>query len=419
MPPKRKKKKLGGPGRKKANPVPVGVDTPATQPSDVTMTDTPIETPSQQAAPEAKIGDTQNEEGEGSGSDSEAEGSEEGEIEEDVKSQSQPQTELVPGSQEAAPEALLSKHEGELETTVDTAMIGVTPEPKANDVPVSDVLPELIQDMGAGVPLPKDTEMQDVIATEATPDQSGILQTTISSLAPETAGVNVPDPDTLQTSTSISADVQFEHVSTSQAPASAEEKTEYTDVRPVPAQITPEPVSVSAEAETIAPPAPLDTEIPTQDAQSQSQPEAQPPQLVSTSPTGPAEGTDPPTIPTPDLASDKNTPPPNPAQPPLQGDDPATQSSPPLPDPEPVVLPSEPTPPTNVEPTTSDDKEPASAPALAADQTEPEPAAPPPAPAADSALDLLGGLEAAVDKEATANSSEDVDPDPANPTSLE
>lgn len=82
MPPRRKKKKLGGPGRRKANPLPPGETTPAIASRDVAMTDTPtgdnIQPGTQDGQPEAHShGDP-----EGSGSESEGEGSEEGEIDE-------------------------------------------------------------------------------------------------------------------------------------------------------------------------------------------------------------------------------------------------------------------------------------------------------------------------------------------------
>lgn len=63
MPPRRKKKKLGGPGRRKANPVPTEDATAATTPADAVMTETPA---------------ADNEQSEG-------EGSEEGEIDEGGK----------------------------------------------------------------------------------------------------------------------------------------------------------------------------------------------------------------------------------------------------------------------------------------------------------------------------------------------
>lgn len=398
MPPKRKKKKLGGPGRKKANPVPTGIDTPTTQPSDVVMTDTPIETPSQQAAPEVKLSDTQNEEGEASGSDSEGEGSEEGEIEEDGNPQSQPRTELAPDSQpEGAPEVPQSTDEAPVETMESTAGTGITSEPKVVEAPVSGVIPELIPDLGTGVSLSQDTEMQDVIATDAIPDQLGIPQPTIPSLPPGTAAaVNPPDLDPLPTSTTISADIQMsEQPSNSQAAASIEEIGAETDVRPVLEQITPEPILPAAEVEAVVAPTtpPLDPTIEAPEAQAQSQ--SQFPQIVSEPSNGPAEENTP-AAPPPDPALDKNLPL-NLAEPPLIGNDSATQSSALPSDPEPIALPTEPTIPASIESTTLGDK----GTTFTSAQAETT------GSGTDNALDLLGGLEAAVDKEATANTSVD------------
>ncbi|KAL2430538.1 hypothetical protein ABEF95_010536 [Exophiala dermatitidis] len=98
MPPKRKKKKLGGPGRRKANPTPLGENAPATVPQDATMTGTGTGTSVGDSTP-AATQDGQAEtnpdgDAEGPGSESEGEGSEEGEIEENTPAQTQTQTKL-------------------------------------------------------------------------------------------------------------------------------------------------------------------------------------------------------------------------------------------------------------------------------------------------------------------------------------
>jgi len=88
MPPKRKKKKIGGPGRKKTNPNPTGNAT-GTGSEDVTMTDTPTGENEQPTTANSQTGENQIDEAEGSGSESEGEGSEEGEIDEGGKADSQ------------------------------------------------------------------------------------------------------------------------------------------------------------------------------------------------------------------------------------------------------------------------------------------------------------------------------------------
>lgn len=121
IPPKRKKKKLGGPGRKKANPVPVenagGAVAGGEGDQDVAMTDT-IGGEEKASVPTAENATGEGEvegdgegEGEGSGSDSEGEGegegSEEGEIEEDGKAAvvSPPEVETAPAPAPPATEA--------------------------------------------------------------------------------------------------------------------------------------------------------------------------------------------------------------------------------------------------------------------------------------------------------------------------
>ncbi|EXJ77472.1 hypothetical protein A1O3_09698 [Capronia epimyces CBS 606.96] len=89
MPPKRKKKKLGGPGRRKANPTPAGGTAPAVALEDVTMTDTPTGDNIQPATKDGQEDKHPAGDPEDSGSESEGEGSEEGEIEEAEKEPSQ------------------------------------------------------------------------------------------------------------------------------------------------------------------------------------------------------------------------------------------------------------------------------------------------------------------------------------------
>lgn len=108
MPPKRKKKKLGGPGRKKANPHPSDPTALATESGDVTTTDTPTGENEESANADTNMGDAQNGEPEGSGSDSEGEGSEEGEVEEGPRAEAEaPATQLDAGVEpEPAPGAV-------------------------------------------------------------------------------------------------------------------------------------------------------------------------------------------------------------------------------------------------------------------------------------------------------------------------
>jgi hypothetical protein len=396
MPPKRKKKKLGGPGRKKANPVPTGDNTPATQPSDVVMTDTTIETPSQQAVSERKPGDIQIEEAEGSGSDSEGEGSEEGEIEEEGKPPSQPQTVLATASHtEGTPEVHHSKDEEILETLGTTAGQTVTSDLEVMEIPASALVPEPTPDVNMSISSPRDAEMQDVLATEVIPALEQAPQPTIPSLQQETAAAPTPDLDTRATSMSGPADTQgSEELSNPQA-ASSIEDTE-TDVRPVLEQITPEPIPPSTDIEAAVPTAPLGAEIEAQETQSQSQPQPPPPPspTLSESSNGPAEENTP-AIPRSGLVPDQITPS-NPSEISPPAIDSAVQDDAVPPAPEPsttTALSMEPTIPANIESTEDGHKDPAST------STQVEPAA------TEGEVDLLGGLEAAVDKEANTSAT--------------
>lgn len=389
MPPKRKKKKLGGPGRKKANPVPTGDNTPATQPSDVVMTDTPIETPSQQAVSEIKPGDIQIEEAEGSGSDSEGEGSEEGEIEEEGKAQSLPQTVLATESHtEGIPEENHSKDEEIIETVGTTTVQAATSELKVMEAQASALVPELTPDVSMSVPFPRDAEMQDVLATEDIPAQEQTPQPTMPILQQETAATAIPGLDTKPISIPAPADTQGSEALANPQGAPSIEDTD-TDVRPVLEQITPEPITISTDTEIIVSTAPLDAEVQAQEAQSQSQP----PQISSES-NGPAEENTPAVLPT-GLVTDKNIPS-NPSEVSPSAIDLAGQNEEVQLAPEPstttaLSMDPDPTIPDHIKSTEEGYNNPAST------STQVEAAAP------EGEVDLLGGLEAAVDKEANTS----------------
>ncbi|KAL2397203.1 hypothetical protein ABEF92_002148 [Exophiala dermatitidis] len=148
MPPKRKKKKLGGPGRRKANPIPLGENTPATVPQDATMTGTGTGTgtsvgDSTPAATQDGQAETNPDgDAEGPGSESEGEGSEEGEIEENTPAQTQTQIKPDDGAATQPP----------VDSSADTAQSQLQPQPQtattANDQAQSEVTAPTPQETG-------------------------------------------------------------------------------------------------------------------------------------------------------------------------------------------------------------------------------------------------------------------------------
>ncbi|EXJ82020.1 hypothetical protein A1O1_08088 [Capronia coronata CBS 617.96] len=181
MPPRRKKKKLGGPGRRKANPTPAGENNPAIATGDITMTHT-SEGDNTQSATHTGETDTHSQgEADGSGSESEGEGSEEGEIEDAAKAHSD-----------------ATAHTADLQADIQAAQTGTTGTAAHSDVTA---------------PSTADTEMHE--ATSA--DLSSTLETSQAPTARQQAAEDVamseythikPQPDSAEPSTVNAAETE-------------------------------------------------------------------------------------------------------------------------------------------------------------------------------------------------------------------
>ncbi|KIX04713.1 uncharacterized protein Z518_05583 [Rhinocladiella mackenziei CBS 650.93] len=190
IPPKRKKKKLGGPGRKKANPNPTG-DNAVTTMSGDTTTGIPTGDNQPSATTDIQMRDNQNGEGEGSGSESEGEGSEEGEIEEGGKTEPDATAQTTAADQE-----------------------NLSAEPNNDQVSEAEVEPEpAIEVTGTSLTAPN-SEIITTISTDAETQQATVVETlseahdhhepaahqhieTIQASAPETEPQSLSITDTL------------------------------------------------------------------------------------------------------------------------------------------------------------------------------------------------------------------------------
>ena len=418
MPPKRKKKKLGGPGRKKANPPPIGENTSATQPSGIPLTDTPMETPSNQAASENKP-ETQQGEADGSDSDSEGEGSEEGEIDEGGKAQDQthPQPEVVTETGDQIERTSDRPTQQEEQASQPSAAHISTPEVAVIETTASALVSEPTPDLSTAVALPTDTEMQDVIAAQVISQQQETVSGSATDKLEDTVMEDDPETSTQVLSKSTPAqelsDLDASSLRGVAQSAHIADDPEVVHARPVLEQITPEPVVLpQSEIHTTEPSEPSQSDHATQ-APSSHLAQVAPEEAIGSTETAVEETTT--VLPISALVSDTltstDTNPPDkipapedaaavdisqtetnnqgdiapPASQPNTGKNTAAISALLNTDPssEPVATADE-----NIKPTTSIPTKPESS------EQEDKPAE----------FDLLGGLEAAVDKEATANS---------------
>lgn len=383
IPPKRKKK--GGPGRKKAVPAPTGINPFAATPLDAVTSATSTGDQSQQAIPGTSTGDTQLEEAEASGSDSDGDGSEEGEIDEEPKLQTQPQSDLATtGHTEPIPEDHVVQ-------TLTTTMAEAPPAAQeVIEAPASALVLEVTPDVSVNAMLSNDVEMQEIVATEAVVVPQDDAQTTIAGVEEDMIATAVPGVETNPPPTTAPTDTDMTDKSLeSQAALPIEDKETEVDTRPVLEQITPEPSAPSTDNEEVTETrAPLDAGPGAEEAQSQ------PPQLPSESSNGPAEENMPATT-VSEPVLDEILPLNNPEIPMLgiHATVPSQTTTSALDISTLTTLSTEPSIPTNILPDGEGQQDPSSTLArVEGDATEGE-------------VDLLGGLEAAVDKEASTSAT--------------
>lgn len=383
IPPKRKKK--GGPGRKKAVPVPTGNNPFTATPLDAITSATSTGDQSQQALPGTLTGDTQLEEAEASGSDSEGDGSEEGEIDEEPKLQTQPGPDLATADHtEPIPEDHIAQ-------TLTTTTIQATPSvQEVIEAPAFAIVPQVTPDVSVNSMLSNDVQMQEIVTTEAVVIPQDDAQTTIAAVEEDMIATAVPGVETKSTPTTALTDTDMtDKPSESQITLPIEDKETEVDARPVLEQITPEPSAPSTENEEVT-----ETREPLDAGSGAEEVLSQPPQLSSESSNGPAEENMPVTTASEPVV-DEILPLNNPEIPMLGIDAtaPSQTTTSALDISTLTALSTEPAIPANILSDGEGQQDPS--PTLARVEGE----------ATEGEVDLLGGLEAAVDKEASTSAT--------------
>jgi hypothetical protein len=248
IPPKRKKKKLGGPGRKKANPNPTGWNAAATASGDVNMTDAATEDNQQSVANDGQTGEDGTAEAPGSGSDSEGEGSEEGELDEGGRSDNLA-LEHANLQQHTEPEATqVDQADGTPEAKLGTTEVAAHPSPAPAPTVTSTTAetqqatavtsspePPLIQDQSEELP----TEAVPMVESE--PPQDTVMADMASTSAPEPDNVQTTAEASPTTSTSIPATtVTATATATATTPTAAIEAELVLEQAPIVEEIKPE-----------------------------------------------------------------------------------------------------------------------------------------------------------------------------------